>query len=213
PPVASTPVLTEPPAKKPPPKVTPAKPPETAPPPKVDTSEGRGGPEHRYLQSLIRSAAQARGHLANLEVELDDGSRVDLVIERTAKGKRERIAVEISITTKFEHELENARKCLAADFDYVALVTNKAKLRRRLQTALLGEDSERLLITTPEGFLDWLSDSPVSTGTIAGYVVTTKAAGSASTNSDKLSQQSVEERRERLNEIIAKSLSRMKKGG
>ncbi|MEO1629517.1 MAG: type IV secretion system DNA-binding domain-containing protein, partial [Bacteroidota bacterium] len=208
PPVASTPVLTEPPAKKSPPKVTPAKPPETAPSPKVDTSEGRGGPEHRYLQSLIRSAAQARGHLANLEVELDDGSRVDLVIERTAKGKRERIAVEISITTKFEHELENARKCLAADFDYVALVSNKAKLRKRLETTLREEDPDRLLITTPEGLLDWLSDSPVSTGTIAGYVVTTNVPGSARPTSE----QSVEERRERLNEIIARSLNRNRKG-
>ncbi|MEO0857670.1 MAG: type IV secretion system DNA-binding domain-containing protein [Bacteroidota bacterium] len=216
--VASTPNSVEPPVKRPPRietprRVTPAKPSEPVSTPKLDTSEGRGGPEHRYLQSLLRSAAQARGHLANLEVELDDGGRVDLVIERTVKGKRERIAVEISITTKFEHELENARKCLAADFDYVALVTNKARLRKRLEAALKAEDQNRLLVTTPEGFLDWLSDSPVSTGTIAGYVVTTKAAGSASTSSDKLSQQSVEERRERLNEIIAKSLSRMKKGG
>ncbi|MEO1632287.1 MAG: type IV secretion system DNA-binding domain-containing protein, partial [Bacteroidota bacterium] len=220
---ASTPIPAEPPPKEPPRietpalvtlgKTTPPKPPKPASTSKLDTSEGRGGPEHRYLQSLLRSAAQARGHLANLEVELDAGGRVDLVIERTVKGKRERIAVEISITTKFEHELENARKCLAADFDYVALVTNKARLRKRLEAALKAEDQNRLLVTTPEGFLDWLSDSPVSTGTIAGYVVTTKAAGSASTSSDKLSQQSVEERRERLNEIIAKSLSRMKKGG
>ena len=174
------------------------------------SSEGRGGPEHRYLQSLVRASAQERGYRAELEVELDSGGRVDLVItpEGGEGGEAQaasRIAVEISVTTSVEHELQNARKCLAENFTHVALISPQARFRLALQAALAelsAGERARVAVYAPEEFLSWLSALPRSKNLVAGYVVRTQAA--------EASGESLEARRARLNQVIAGSLTRVR---
>lgn len=198
------------------PRATPSSPKPTSPPAPLPRSaevvqpdlavkqaipeEGRGGPEHRYLQSLIRSWAQERGYKADLEVELEAGGRVDLVIQR----RQERIAVEVSVTTSVAHEIENAKKCLEAGFDQVILVSNKKRFRTQLQNALSEIESSKLLVLTPESLLSLLSESPVQTGTVAGYNVRTTGASKAG---------EIDQKRDRLSAIIASSLSRINREG
>lgn len=181
-----------------------------APEPEVATEpdphpEGRGGPEHRYLQSLVRSWAQERGFRAELEFELEAGGRVDLVItpEDTAGDAPERIAVEISVTTGLEHELENARKCLAAGFDHVALLSPQASFRASLQREIGSLDAAagQLAVYAPDEFLSWLQALPRSRTRVAGYLVRTQTSAEAS----------VDERRARLNQVIAGSLARLRR--
>ena len=184
-------------------------PPEVSPPASQEYPEGRGGPEHRYLQSLIHASAQERGYRAELEVELPDGGRVDLVItpEAVESGEVEQIAVEISVTTGLEHELQNARKCLEAGYHHVALVSPRAGFRATLTRVLAGfseADRERVDVYAPEELLSWLAALPRSQTRIAGYLVNTQVSATGVESSD--------DRRARLNQVIAGSLARVKWG-
>ncbi|MCL4873534.1 hypothetical protein KJ039_05590 [bacterium] len=88
--------------------------------------EGKGGVQHRYWQSVIKSYAEGKGYLAAIEELIPDGKEtVDLGLERDGI----RIAVEVSITTGIEHEAGNAAKCLNAGYgQVVALFLEEAKL-------------------------------------------------------------------------------------
>lgn len=197
---------------------------------RVENSEGRGSPEHRYLQSLIRTWAQERGYRAEIEVELPGGGRVDLVVSPNAESESprepetsvedervvqssgveriaaEQIAVEISISTSHEHELVNARKCLDAGFAHVALISPRTQFQAVLARSvgeLESAGQQRVEVYAPEEFLAYLQSLPRSTNRVAGYQVTTKASGgSGKSNAD--------ERRRRLNQVIAGSLKRMR---
>lgn len=83
-------------------------------PPPAPPIPGRGGPQHKYLQDLIRRWAEDRGYSVTVEKEVLDGMGiVDLVRERRGA---EPIACEISVTTSPEHEIQNAQKCLVAGY-------------------------------------------------------------------------------------------------
>ena len=170
--------------------------------------EGRGGPEHRYLQSLIRSWATERGYRAELEVELDDGGRADLIITLAAKDeeeKSEQIAVEISVTTGLAHELAHAKSRLNEGFAHVALVSPRRATRAKLHDEVSGWPealSGRLAVYAPEEFLSWLQTRPIATDQVAGYRVTTQSSSE--------SVAVAAERRERLNRVIAGSLRKLK---
>ncbi|GMW03099.1 MAG: hypothetical protein AMXMBFR84_42350 [Candidatus Hydrogenedentota bacterium] len=84
---------------------------------------GKGGPEHRYLQQLIKRMGEGLGYRATIEKQLGEGASVDVVLE---KGKVS-IACEIAVTTSPGHELDNLKKCLACSFTYIMAVSNDAK--------------------------------------------------------------------------------------
>lgn len=88
--------------------------------------EGKGGVQHRYWQSAIKSYAENKGYQAAIEEPIPEGKEtVDLGLERDGI----RIAVEVSITTGIEHEAGNAAKCLNAGYGkVVALFLEEAKL-------------------------------------------------------------------------------------
>ena len=48
----------------------------------AEPSPGRGGPEHVYLQSLLKQYGEDHGFKASIERELPDGGRVDVALER-----------------------------------------------------------------------------------------------------------------------------------
>jgi predicted DNA-binding transcriptional regulator AlpA len=101
-------------------------------PPTVPASLGRGGPQHKYLQDLIRRWAEGRGYMVTTEKEVLDGlGIVDLVLEKQGYAP---VACEISVTTSPDHELQNAEKCLAAGFEHVFLVAPDQDTLRRVRT-------------------------------------------------------------------------------
>ena len=87
---------------------------------------GKGGPLHRYWQSVIKFHAEAKGYSAVIEEPIPGGKEtVDIGLERDGK----RLAVEISITTRPDHEIGNVKKCLDAGYAQVmALFLDEDKL-------------------------------------------------------------------------------------
>jgi predicted DNA-binding transcriptional regulator AlpA len=123
---------------------TPATPPTSIP--------GRGGPQHKYLQDLIRRWAEDRGYAVTIEKPVLDGMGiVDLVLERRGTDP---IACEISVTTSSDHELQNAQKCLVAGFPHVFLVApdkeTLTRVRTRAASVLPASQMKKVWFVLPE---------------------------------------------------------------
>jgi predicted DNA-binding transcriptional regulator AlpA len=87
------------------------------------TGPGRGGPRHKYLQSLVKRIGEDHGFSATIEkVVLDGHGHIDVVLERGDLA----IACEISISTRAEHEIQNLTKCLASGFDRAILICSES---------------------------------------------------------------------------------------
>ena len=166
---------------------------------------GRGGPQHKYLQSLIQRSAQDRGFRATLEKTVLGGhGHIDVAIERDGMVA----ACEISISTDVSHEIANLSKCLAAGFDYAILISSNKKTLRAAEDAMLAETSEderdRLKFHTPETFIAFLdeldSKAQSNTKTIRGYKVNVKFGTQ--------SEADLRERERLLSQVISKSLKR-----
>jgi len=84
---------------------------------------GRGGAQHKAIQERIQKEAHELGFQAIVEGQLAGASNeaADLVLR---KGNLT-IAVEISVTTTIDHEFGNVKKCLAAGFNQVAVVSHR----------------------------------------------------------------------------------------
>jgi len=202
----------------PPPQVeVPPEPPqltrETAPPPgpPVATAEakapeprrpGKGGPEHTYLQELIKRWGEENGFRAVVEEQIP-GSResVDIALYR---GET-RIACEVSVTTPLEYEVGNVQKCLAAGFGQVAVVSLKkarlAKLGKLLEEAIPPESRAKVHLFTTEELLSWLEGQPAQeeVKTVRGWKVKVKYRDPG------------DDRHKRIAEILARSMSGLQK--
>jgi predicted DNA-binding transcriptional regulator AlpA len=100
--------------------------------PDVTQVPGRGGPQHKYLQDLIKRWAVGRGYTVTLEKQVLDGlGIVDLVLEKRGCVS---VACEICVTTSPDHELQNAEKCLAAGFGKVFLVAPDKEVLQRVRS-------------------------------------------------------------------------------
>jgi excisionase family DNA binding protein len=105
---------------------------ELAPMPEATQIPGRGGPQHKYLQDLIKRWAEGRGYTVTLEKQVLDGlGIVDLVLEKRGCVP---VACEICVTTSPDHELQNAEKCLAAGFEKVFLVAPDKEVLQRVRS-------------------------------------------------------------------------------
>ena len=137
---------------------------------------GRGGPQHKYVQNLIKRWAESRGFLVTVEKPVLDGlGQVDVALE---KGDR-RIACEISISTGDAHEIGNIQKCLAADFTDIVLLTVEkrrvAALAKAVNEQLGDESGSRVHVLTVDdlfGYLEQPEDSEPKT--VRGYTVRVK---------------------------------------
>ncbi|MHB8172961.1 MAG: type IV secretory system conjugative DNA transfer family protein [Nitrospirota bacterium] len=84
-----------------------------------DADSGKGGPLHRYWQSVIQFHAEGEGYRAVIEEQIPDSLEavdVGLVLDGT------RFAVEVSVTTNLNQEINNIRKCLQAGYDKVIVL-------------------------------------------------------------------------------------------
>lgn len=170
-------------------------------PPKVETPPGRGGPEHTYLQELVRRFAQERGLRAEVEHQLAEGGRVDIALF----GEESKTAVEIAVSSKVEEEVEHARRALEAGFGRVAVVARDrrflARLGRGLDETLSEEERTAVSLLAPEEIPAFLAEEP-ATERVAGYKVKVRF---------KKPEAGDEELRARaLREALARSLRRMK---
>ncbi|MGH7593910.1 MAG: type IV secretion system DNA-binding domain-containing protein [Gemmatimonadales bacterium] len=128
---------------------------------------GRGGPQHKYLQSLVRKLAEDRGFNVAVEKRVLDGhGHIDVFLERDGLT----IGCEISVTTAAEHEIQNLFKCLAAGFKYVVLLSPDEETLVDARSRLGHEHDERVRFLTPDGFIDFLKEfEPAKPSTDAGH--------------------------------------------
>lgn len=166
---------------------------------------GKGGRNHRYLQSLVKELADQHGIRATIEAPLPGGGQVDVLLERDVVLA----AVEISISTPVAHEVRNLRKCLDAGYPRIGVVLAKSKASRTSYVATLSDsmtvkERERVSFLSPEDVPDFVaamaSIEKVAERMVRGYRVKSAVV-----------QGSLEEaqgRRDAIAKLIAKVLSR-----
>ncbi len=113
----------------------------------IVSAEGRGGAVHRYWQAVIKSHAEGLGYSAIIEELIPSSTeKVDLGLHRNGQA----IAVEISITTKADQEMNNIVKCLKAGYDRViSLHENEdkvEKVKHLTADALSSEEQKKLRV-------------------------------------------------------------------
>jgi len=190
--------------------------PELIPIPKEQSAEplrresrvlGKGGQEHKRLQLMVKQWAQGMGYLATIEEPLAAGGQVDVSLRKPQRT----IACEISITTPNANEIENVRKCIAAGYEFVALLSPDAKRIAGLERAIVptlteSEQAKVRFFSTPDALFSFIEELDAKDSnrekTVRGYRV-------------KMSHQiidktSKEDRTKMLAKIVAESLKRTK---
>ncbi len=164
---------------------------------------GRGGPEHQYLQDLVKRWAESNGYRAVVEEEILGGKGSVDVALRTDEFS---IACEISVTSTVGQEVGNVLKCLEAGFHEVAVLALKrprlAKIEAALKAKLPAADLARVHYLTPEELFTMLSMRPVTRETVVGgYKVRVRH--------EAVDPEEAAARYKALTEVIAKSVRRM----
>lgn len=170
--------------------------------------QGGGGKQHKYLAQLVKQLAEEREFKASIEEEILDGAgRVDVALSRGAR----KIAVEISVTTGRDWELQNVEKCLSAGYEEVLVVsTNERHLKslaRFIPENLDEAVRNKVQYFSPEDLIEYLDQNTADTKTttektVRGYKVRVV--------SETASEQDAEARRNAIAEVIAKSMLRTK---
>lgn len=136
---------------------------------------GKGGPQHKYLQSLIAEQAESHGFRATIEKPLPEGAgSVDLALDRDSVS----IAIEITVTTSAEHEAKGIGVRLASGYQEVALVSMDRRALKKVEAALdslvTTSDRARVTVLTPEEiplFLASRGTTENDVETVRGYKV------------------------------------------
>lgn len=183
----------------------PAPPPKKAPRPSEPPPLGRGGPEHQYLQDLVKRWAESHGYRAVVEEEIPGGrGKVDVAL-RTDDFS---LACEISVTSTVAQEVQNALKCLEAGFHEVAILALKrprlSKIEAALKATLPPSDLARVHLVSPEELFTMLSMRPVTKEkVVGGYKVRVRRT--------PVDSEEEAARYQALKDVIGKSLRRMGK--
>lgn len=183
------------------------------PPPAVEiptpaSSPGRGGKQHKYLQSLICRWADAHDWRATVEERVLDGlGSVDVALRMAEHA----IACEIGVTTSPEHEVQNIQKCLAAGFQRVLVVSPEKRTLNRIRAeaaqTLDDDQAAHVSYCSPEELFELL-DSIAATElakeqTVRGYRVKVRIKPGSAAAKD--------ERRGTVSAVIARAMKRMKR--
>lgn len=167
---------------------------------------GKGGPQHKYLQGLIKRLAEEKGYRADVEKEVLGGAgSVDVSLERNSR----KFACEISVTTTPDHEIGNAQKCLASGYELVALISPYSKTLnalRKLASELEEEARKRIQFFLPEEFIAFLdaqdADEAASETIVRGRKVKTTYKA--------LTSEEIEARKKTIAHTIMTALKRLK---
>jgi hypothetical protein len=135
---------------------------------------GKGGAKHRWLQKIIKSSAESLGFRAEIEQSIPGGGFVDIAIE----GEGVKLACEVSVTTRCDHELANIQKCLASGFDAVMAISTDAVHLERLcglvSTSCSMAERAKVHLGSPDDVIDFLKQfapSKPAEKTVRGYKV------------------------------------------
>ncbi len=177
-------------------------------PPPAPPVQGKGGPEHRRLQETFKLLAEGLGWRASIEETVPGGS-VDVAFARGEVS----VACEISVTTGVDYELGNLRKCLAAPFTHVVMVSKEPKHLTKIEAAaretLTASELSRIQFLEPDrlvGLLEKLTAAQAgSEGTVKGYRV--------STSYKTLSEADKRNRKEGIGVAVARAMRRSKEEG
>ena len=103
---------------------------------------GKGGQQHKFLQSLIKQWAENIGFRATIEEAIPGGKgSVDVALARGLLS----IACEISVTSTVEYELGNLAKCLAAGYGFVLMIgTDDGRLKKLRAAAAVALDADSM---------------------------------------------------------------------
>lgn len=168
---------------------------------------GRGGPQHKYLQQLVKRFGEDRGYRATIEKEILDGiGSVDVALEKQQRS----IACEISVTSSKDQEVSNIQKCLAAGFDQVILISTQkpflAQAKEAASTSINPEDMKRVSFLPPESVIEFIevidARDEDREETVKGYKV--KVKHKAVSDTDKKARQEV------IGKTIMQALKRLK---
>jgi hypothetical protein len=166
---------------------------------------GRGGPDHQYLQGLIRDQAEALGWGAIIEEQVLDGrGYIDVALRKGMMS----IACEIALSCPPKQEIKNIQKCLEARFTLVVeLSDNKRHLgaiKALAKNQLSAEEFGRVAFLTPAELMELLPtlDQPADDAvtTIRGFRVRIRG--------QRFGHPAVADRSKAISEVIAKSLRR-----
>ena len=123
---------------------------------------GKGGDDHKRFQQMIREQAEVYDWSAEVE------ERIPRTQETVDVGLRKgdvRVAIEISSTTKAEHEMQNIRKCLEAGYDCVVSVCSEDKrlaaLKGEAKKSFSPRELERIRFFAPSRIKDFLKSLSV----------------------------------------------------
>ncbi|GMV90898.1 MAG: hypothetical protein AMXMBFR82_06760 [Candidatus Hydrogenedentota bacterium] len=165
---------------------------------------GKGGPEHRYVQQLIKRWAEGLGYRATIEKPLENGGSVDVLLEKDGAT----IACEISVTTMPEHEVQNIRKCLDAGIGQVFAIATDAKklgrVRNAVEESMSGAEQVKVSFCDPAEFLQVLQDREAKGAShdtmIRGYRV--------NVNYQTLPSDEQKDRRRAISRVVLQALKR-----
>lgn len=154
------------------------KPAETAPEPASAPQGGRGGSQHREIQEMIRGIGHDLGFGVSIEAKCEHS---DGAIDVLLRGEQTTIAVEVSITTSPEHELENLKKCLKEPVDLILCVSPSDAHRVAIQNLCLEHlpqtQAQKIKYVRPDALAAYLNQfDERETTLIRGYEVVIKTA-------------------------------------
>ena len=114
---------------------------------------------HRYLQTLVKKMAEARGYTAVLEMQILDGAgHVDVLLAKEGKT----IAVEICNTTDADWEMHNMQKCIASNYDTVISLCGDPrqleKIKKKCIEGIQGLEQKQVHFFTPDALFAFLDD-------------------------------------------------------
>ena len=164
--------------------------------------------QHRYLQTLIKKMAEARGYKATIEETTPDGQgRVDVGLVKNNK----RIACEIGVTTSKAWEVHNIEKCLVAGYEVVIAIPVDTRAREMMQVEITKNlDSQflsRVFVMEAEALFHYLDTEvakEASTETrMKGYRVKVEY--------DAVSEDEMKKKRESVTKFVVDSAWKNKK--
>lgn len=94
---------------------------------------GKGGDEHKHLQSFIAAVGETLAFKATIEKSVP-GGHIDVLLER----KDLSVACEVSVRSTIEQEQKNVHKCLAAGYDNVIVLVTDPKRIPAISSKLPG---------------------------------------------------------------------------
>jgi hypothetical protein len=163
---------------------------------------------HRYLQTLVKKMAEAKGYTAVLEMQLPDGGgNVDVLLSKEGKT----IAVEICLTTDPDWEMHNITKCIAANYDTVISLSGDPKqlekIKKKCKEGIPDFENKKVQFFTPDALFAFLDTTVITQAPqeqiIKGYRV--------NVTYDSITQEEMDRKRASVARVVMNSLRKRNK--